>query len=106
MPDGTSLVIDLLLKLDTIDLFYEICKPLDYFESHSWRWSQGNHHRNNSCRHQEIQAMIKQLWTYFSEMHLLLIEYGQNLKKYFNIHWYEPPLMKDCVPENERWKVI
>ena len=36
--------------------------------------------------YKELAPYFKTYGTYFSETLLQLIEYGQNLKKYFNIH--------------------
>ena len=92
------------------DLFYEICSFLDYFESHSWRWSHTHHHSRTIHVDVDYEIQVSRpanLWNLFFRDAFAVDRVWAEFKKVFQHSLgIETPLMKDCVPENERWKVI
>ena len=92
------------------DIFYEISSFLQYLESVSWRYS--HHHHHSRTIHQNIDyeiqvsrpAMLFNL--FFLECFRLGFIWNEFKKIFLHSLGIMTPVALDCVPENQRWKMI
>ena len=92
------------------DIFYEISSFLQYLESVSWRWS--HHHHHSRTIHQNVDYEIqvtrpsKLFSLFFLECFRIGFVWNEFKKIFLHSLGIMTPVALDCVPENQRWKMI
>lgn len=92
------------------DLFYEISSFLCYFESFSWKWSHIHHHSRTIHLNVDYEIQVSRpanLFNLFVKDVFAIDRVWAEFKKVF-LHslGIMTPFAKDCVPEDQRWKMI
>ena len=92
------------------DFFYEISSFLCYFESFSWKWSHIHHHSQTIHLDVDYEIQVSRpanLFNLFVKDVFAIDRVWAEFKKVFQHSLgIMTPFAKDCVPEDQRWKMI
>ena len=92
------------------DFFYQICSFLDYFEAYKWRWSHTHHHSRTIHLDVDYEIQVSRPANLFNLFVKDVFAIDRVWAEFKTVFWHSlgimTPIAKDCVPEDQRWKMI